>query len=149
MDGKAVSFSLLDFTPNGRKLYLACEPAESPLRSRDITLAAVNVASGKIGKHVKADRIHEAALSPDGRLLVYSPVKHEHRIVGKYARVYTTPSNQIVLWETASESVRTRFKKTNAWVNSVSCSPDSRYFATGLYDSTILIWDCRKLVDKR
>jgi WD40 repeat protein len=71
---------------------------------------------------------------PSGRLLQEIPIKI------KYGRRLTTPSKEIVVWETASESVRNRFE-TNAWVNSVSCSPDSRYLATGMYDSTILIWD--------
>jgi WD40 repeat protein len=145
MDDKTVSFALLDFAPDGRRLYFSSLPAESNLLPREKTLASVEIASGKITKHAKMDRIQEAAFSADGRLLVYSPQKVEHRIIDKYARIYTTPSNEIVLWEMASQSVRARFDKTNAWVRSVAWSPDGRHFATGLYDSTILIWDARHL----
>jgi WD40 repeat protein len=64
----------------------------------------------------------------------------EHWVVDKYARIRMVPSSEIVVWETASKSVRARFDKTKAWINSVACSPDGRYLATGLSDSTILIW---------
>jgi WD40 repeat protein len=149
MDDPEVTFSLLDFAPDGRKVYFSSAPAESNFWPREMTLASVDLGSGKIAKHAELDRIHEAAFSPDGRLLVYSPKKLEHRVIDKYARIYTTPSNEIVVWETASKSVRARFDKTNAWVNSVSCSPDIRYFATGLHDSTILIWDALQLEEKK
>ena len=149
MDDKTVNFSLLDFAPDGGKLYLSTWPAESRGWPPEATLACVELSSGKITKHAKADQIQTTAFTADGRLLVYSPVKHVQKRFDKYARAYTTPSQEVVLWETASGTVRTRFDKTSAWVRSISCSPDNRYFATGLYDSTILIWDFQQLLAEK
>jgi WD40 repeat protein len=145
IDDETVDVSLLNFSPDGRKLYFSCTPADSHRFPPEMAFASVELSSGKTAKHSRVDEIQVAALSPDGRNLVYSPVKHESRVYEKCAVLFTTPSQEIVVWETASESVRARLEKASAWVQSVSCSPDNRYFATGLYDSTILIWDLRQL----
>jgi WD40 repeat protein len=150
MDDKTVYFSLLDFAPDGKKLHLSAEPVEGPdVLPREVTLAAVELTSGKVTKQGKVDRIHEAAFSADGRLLLFSPRKRVFEVVGKYGRAYTTPSNEIIVRELASELVRARFNRANAWIKSVSCSPHINYFATGLYDSTILVWDVRQIAAKR
>lgn len=132
MDDKTVDFSLLEFAPNGKKVYLSCTPAESDHWSSEVTLSSVELSSGKITKHGKADQIQEAAFSPDGRFLVYSPVKHESYIIGMYGREYTTPSKEIVVWKTASASVRGRFENKNAWVKSISCRTRQSIFGHGI-----------------
>jgi WD40 repeat protein len=149
MDDKTNDFELVDFALDGRSLYLSSVPADSGVGPRKMTLASLDVASGKIATHGKPDRVREASLSADGRFVVYSPYEVVNRIIGKHARVFTTPSNKIVVWEPATSSERTRFDRTNAWVKGVSCAPDRRYFATGLYDSTIVIWDIEQLGDKK
>ncbi len=141
VDDKTVDVWQLNFSPDGRRLYFSSMPADSLQFPAKVTLASVELSSEKKKNHAMAEQMHAAVISPDGRVLVYSPVKPVTHVYEKCAVSYTTPSKEIVLWETASESVRARFEKTNAWVNSVCCSPDSRYLATGMHDSTILIWD--------
>jgi WD40 repeat protein len=144
IDDKTVNVSLLDFSPDGRRLYFRSMPADTPRFAAKDTLASVELCSGKRLKYSLADEIQVAAFSADGQLLVYSPVEHVDLVYEKCAQHFTTPSNKIVVWGIASESMQARFETTNAWVKSVSCSPDNRYLATGLYDSTILIWDVQR-----
>ena len=85
VDDKTVNASLLDFSPDGRKLYFSSTPAEPQGFPAEVALASVELSSGKNAKHAMSDQVQVAAFSADGRLLVYSPVKHESLIYGKCA----------------------------------------------------------------
>ena len=143
MSDESIEVSLLDFSPDGQKLYFSSTPANYTTIPRPTTLAFVELASGKITKQPLGDDFWASVFSPDGLLIYYSPGKYKFWVTSdrKYGRAEWIPTKEIVVRESASPSIYARFETTGACVHSISCSPDNRYLATGLDDSTILIWD--------
>jgi len=67
---------------------------------------------------------NRAAFSPDGLLLAV-----------------TTPSREILVWDLAHGRERQRFKGLDARVRSLAFAPEGRRLISGLFDSTLLVWD--------
>ncbi len=137
-DDKDSRITLLDFSADGKRVFFWSTTADD----RDQILSSVSLSTGERLKHSPTDDIQAASFTPDSRFLVYSPVKFEWRMYPpRCAYRDQSPSKKIVVWDTTTNAARGRFQTSADWVKSISCSPDGRHFASGLYDSTILIWE--------
>jgi RNA polymerase sigma factor (sigma-70 family) len=117
----------LVFSGDGRLLlsYFTTQAASAPRGySRALRLWEVQTASELLILPVSIYFFATAAFSPDGRLLAT-----------------IAPEGEILLWDLRSGKELRRFKDFDSSVTSLTFSSDSRRLVSGLYNSTLLVWD--------
>jgi sugar lactone lactonase YvrE len=117
------------FSPDGKTLAtVTYRPVENGSRWTDYTLRLWEVASGKELLAIPTDEdAYNLAFSADGAL------------------VASGSAEAIRLWDVATGRPVGRFRGHDARVQCLGFSPDGKTLATGLADSTILIWDLSSL----
>jgi WD40 repeat protein len=110
------------FTPDGRKLALACTDRQvrlwQPTRATDRPHAMSHA----------PDEAWAVAFSPDGKLLASGGDNSTH-------------SNCLRVWDAASGRLRWSAPAHTALVSCLTFSPDGSLLATGSYDNTIKLWE--------
>ena len=125
----------LVFSPDGR-LLLSCTSTSAPPPApggfkRTLRMWEVLTASELLALPVSINLSATAAFSPDGRLLALIP---PHKDV--------LPSREeILLWDIITGKELHRFKGYGSSVTSLAFSRDGRRLVSGLYDSSLLVWD--------
>ena len=85
------------------------------------------------------------ALSPDRRLLAYSPVGYDYGSAD--GRVRSSP-RKVFVWEVSSGSIRHQFTGLPGNITSLAFSRDGKTLAGGCSDTTIYLWDLNKKAEK-
>jgi RNA polymerase sigma factor (sigma-70 family) len=124
----------LAFSADGRLLLShAFTPVPPPGRGSTQTLHLWEVltASELLTLPTSDGSLTKAAFSPDGRLLAVI-ARHNDAIPFQ---------EDILLWDLRRGKELHRFKDFGSGVNSLAFSPDGRRLVSGLYDTTLLVWD--------
>jgi WD40 repeat protein len=122
--GTPAAVMALAFRPDGRFLSA---------NASDPTLKVWDVAEQKPTLTIPHDSNHNAtvAVSPNGRLIASpGPVETEHTVK---------------IWEAQTGAVLKTLKGHVGYVWKVAFSPDSRYLASGSWDSTVKVWNLKAL----
>jgi WD40 repeat protein len=85
-----------------------------------------------------------AALSPDRRLLAYSPIGYDYG--GPDGLVRSSP-RRVIVWEVSSGSIRHEFNGIAGNTTALAFSRDGKTLASGTSDTTIYLWDLNPKAD--
>ncbi|HEY7154760.1 MAG TPA: sigma-70 family RNA polymerase sigma factor [Gemmataceae bacterium] len=128
------SNSPLAFSPDGRLLlsHTSTPAPSAPGGSeRTLHLWEVLTASELLTLPISIYLTAKAVISPDGRLL--AAIAPEEDTI--------PPQQEILLWDLKRGKELHRFKGYGSSVTSLAFSSDGRRLVSGLYDTTLLVWD--------
>jgi RNA polymerase sigma factor (sigma-70 family) len=126
----------LAFSPDGNivatgSAILADHPGQRDT-VKEYRIRLWELATGKEILILSTSYTGAAAFSPDGKVFVSAGVDYDERRKGDDA---------IHLWDLASGKELAHYQGQESFVHALSFFPDGKRLATGMVDSTILLWD--------